>query len=203
MTTDILPIHLAHLRSSKLFLKRPTSRQSVNSHGKHLIAWEQSSKSPLLHYVGTLMRCCEAWKPIENCSDPIAFECVDFQRLSQIIVNLTRENLTEREAETSNLPWTQRERKTMHQPDAELVNVPGVKKNPCFVLVLSLMKTVIPWKTKMNQEEGFVSIGVPFSKPASRARGITSSKISCGTFKKLLTTSVGALIVPSLMNSFP
>ena len=45
------------------------------------------------------MRCCEAWKPIENCFDPISFECVDFQRLSQIIANLTRENLAEREAE--------------------------------------------------------------------------------------------------------
>ena len=53
MTTDTLPIHLAHLRSSKLFLKRPKSRQFVNSHGRHLIAWEQSSLSPLLHYVPT------------------------------------------------------------------------------------------------------------------------------------------------------
>ena len=45
------------------------------------------------------MRCCEAWKPIEDCFDPISFECVDFQRLSQIIANLTRENFAEREAE--------------------------------------------------------------------------------------------------------
>ena len=58
------------------------------------------------------MRCCEAWKPIEDCFDPISFECVDFRRLSQIIANLTRENLAEREAEISNLFWTQTEKDT-------------------------------------------------------------------------------------------
>ena len=58
------------------------------------------------------MRCCEAWKSVEGCFDPISFECVDFQRLSQIIANLTRENLAEREAEITNLPWTQTEKDT-------------------------------------------------------------------------------------------
>ena len=67
--------------------------------------------------------------------------------------------------------------------------------------MLSLMKTVIPQKTKMNQDEGFASIGDPFFKPASRARGITSTKISCGMFRKLLTISVRPLIVSNLMNS--
>ena len=56
------------------------------------------------------MRCCEAWKPIENCFDPISFECVDFQRLSQIIAKLNRENLAEREAEITNLHSTQTEK---------------------------------------------------------------------------------------------
>ena len=56
------------------------------------------------------MRCCEAWKPIANCFDPVSFECADFQRHSQIIANLTRENLAEREAETSSLPWTHTEK---------------------------------------------------------------------------------------------
>ena len=56
------------------------------------------------------MRSCYAWKPVENCFDPISFECVDFQRLSQIIANLTRENLAEREAEITNLHGTQTEK---------------------------------------------------------------------------------------------
>ena len=71
---------------------------------KHLI----SSTALRLYrnrHLATLMRCCEAWKPIENCFDPISFECVvDFQKLSQIIANLTRGNLAEREAEITNLP---------------------------------------------------------------------------------------------------
>ena len=56
------------------------------------------------------MRCCEAWTPTENCFDPISFESVDFQRLCQIIANLTRENFAERETEIANLPWTQTEK---------------------------------------------------------------------------------------------
>ena len=57
------------------------------------------------------MRCCEAWKPIEDCFDT-SFECIDFQRLSHIIANLTRETLEEREDEITNLPWTQTEKDT-------------------------------------------------------------------------------------------
>ena len=52
------------------------------------------------------MRCCEAWKPIEECFDTLSFECLDFQRPSQIFASLTRENLGTREAEVSTLPWT-------------------------------------------------------------------------------------------------
>ena len=58
------------------------------------------------------MRCCEAWKPFEDCFDTSSFERVDFQRLSQIIANLTRETLEEREAEITNVPWTQTEKDT-------------------------------------------------------------------------------------------
>ena len=55
------------------------------------------------------------------------------------------------------------------------------------------MKRAILWKTKMNQVEGFVSIGEPFSKHVLKARGITSTKIYCGMFRKLLTISVGPI----------
>ena len=66
--------------------------------------------------------------------------------------------------------------------------------------MLSQMEMVTPWKTKMNREEGFVSVGVQIFKPALKARGITNTDISCGMFRKHLTTSVGQLIVPNLMN---
>ena len=49
-------------------------------------------------------------EPVEKCFGPISFECVDFQRLSQIIAKVTRENLAEREAEITNLPRTQTEK---------------------------------------------------------------------------------------------
>ena len=111
-------------------------------------------------HLGTLMRCCEAWKPIENCFDTFSFECVDFQRPSQIIANLTCESLEEREAEITNLPWTQTEKD--NAPARCRVGQlawRAKRKKPSFVSMLSLMKTVIPWKTKMIQEEGFLSIG--------------------------------------------
>ena len=56
------------------------------------------------------MRCCEAWKLVEDCFDTLSFECIDFQRLNQIFACLTRENLEAREAEVSTLPWTQTEK---------------------------------------------------------------------------------------------
>ena len=114
------------------------------------------------------MPCCEAWKPIAKCFDPISLERVDFQRLSQIIANLTRETLEEREAEITNLPWTQTEKDTA-LARCRSTTCLTYQKNPCSALALSLMKRAIPWKTKMNQVEGFVSIGEPFSKHVSNA----------------------------------
>ena len=55
------------------------------------------------------MRCCEAWKPIEDCFGTLSFECIDYQQFGQISASLTRSNLETREAEVSTLPWTQTE----------------------------------------------------------------------------------------------
>ena len=64
-----------------------------------------------LYHLGTLMRCCKAWKPVGKCFDPISLECIDFQWLSQIVANVTRESLAELEAEIKKkLPWTQTEK---------------------------------------------------------------------------------------------
>ena len=56
------------------------------------------------------MRCCEGWKPIEDHFDTFSFECIDFQRRSQIFASLNREYLGTREAEVSTLPWIQTEK---------------------------------------------------------------------------------------------
>ena len=146
------------------------------------------------------MRCCEAWKPIENCFDLTSFESVDFQRLSQIIANFTREDLGEREAEITNLPWTQTE-KDNALARCRIGQHASRTEKTCFVSALSQMKRATPWKTMMNQAEGFMSNEDPFSKHVSKDRDITNMRISCGLFRWLLTTSVGPLIVPSLTNS--
>ena len=89
----------------------------ASSHVKHLTALGSkllTASTALQAYrkrhLGTLMRCCEAWEPVGKCFDPISFECIGFHGLGQIIANLTRENLAEREAEIRNLLWTQTEK---------------------------------------------------------------------------------------------
>ena len=89
---------------------RELSRKTPDSLGAKLLIASTALRAYRNRHLGTLMRCCEAWKPVGKCFDPISLECIDFQRLSQIIANLTRENLAEREAEITNLPWTQTEK---------------------------------------------------------------------------------------------
>ena len=91
---------------------RELSRKTPASIGAKLLIASTALRAYRNRHLGTLMRCCEAWKPIEDCFDTPSFECVDFQRLSQIIANLTRETLAEREAEITNLLWTQTEKDT-------------------------------------------------------------------------------------------
>ena len=109
-TTVSLMIRLVLSQNSKFFLKkakkqtvRELSRKSPDSTGAKLLIASTALRTYRNRHLGTLMRCCEAWKPIENCFDPISFECDDFQRHSQIVANLTRENLAEPEAEITNL----------------------------------------------------------------------------------------------------
>ena len=90
--------------------KRELSRQTPNCIGAKLKIASTALRAYRNRHLGTLMRCCEVWKPVENCFDLISFEYFDFQRLSHIIANLTRENLNEREAEITNIPWTQTEK---------------------------------------------------------------------------------------------
>ena len=163
-----------HLQNSRFSSTRPRSRRSVSSHGKtpdsigaKLLLATTALRAYRNRHLGTLMRCCEAWKPIEDCFDMSSFECIDFQRLSQIIADLSREHLEEREAEITNLPWTQTG-KTLLQPDAEVDNVFGATRNLCYLSVLSQMKRAIPWKMRMNLVEGFVNILEPFPSTCRR-----------------------------------
>ena len=92
------------LEKAKRLTIRELSRKTPDSSGAKLFIACTALRAYRNRHLGTLMRCCEGWKPIENCFEPTSFECVDFQRLCQIIANLARENLAEREAEITNLP---------------------------------------------------------------------------------------------------
>ena len=91
---------------------RELSRKTPDSIGAKLFIATTALCAYRNRHQGTLMRCCEAWKPIEDCFDTSSFECVDFPRPSQIIAILTRETLAEREAEITNHPWTQTQKDT-------------------------------------------------------------------------------------------
>ena len=104
-------------RFQNLFLKRPKkhtarelSRKAPDSLGAELLIASTALRAYRNRHLGTLMRCCEAWEPVGNCFDPNSLECIEVQKLSQIVANLTRENLEEREAEIMNLPWTPTEK---------------------------------------------------------------------------------------------
>ena len=182
--------------------KRVLSRQTPDCIGAKFLIISTALRAYRNRHLGTLMRCCEAWKPVEDCFDTSSFECIDFQRLSQIIASLTRENLEAREAEVSTLPWTQTEKDTA-LASARVDNVPGATRNLCCLSVLLQMNRAIPWRMKINLEEDFVIIGEPFSRHARKARGITNTKTFCDLSNMLLMTSVGLLIKLNLMTSAP
>ena len=99
-------------RKAKKITKRELSRQTPDCIGPMFLITSTALRAYRNRHLGTLMRCCEAWKPTEDCFDTNSFECIDFQRLSQIFASLTRENLQAHEAEVSTLPWTQTEKDT-------------------------------------------------------------------------------------------
>ena len=101
------------LNKAKKMTGRELSRQTPDCIGAKLLIASTALRVYRNRHLGTLMRCCEAWKPIEDCFDTSSSECSDFQRLSQIIANLSRETLEEHEAEVTNLPWTQTEKDTV------------------------------------------------------------------------------------------
>ena len=163
ITTDFLPIRLNALAEFKAVLAkfkkqtiRELSRKTLDSIGaKFLIvstvlhAYKKKTswdvRAMLLRHGG----------PVENCVDPISFECVDVRELCQIIANLIREHFAEREAENNESPLdTDKERPCTSQMQSWTTCL-ACQKKLCFVSMLSRIKTVmssLAWKTKMNQE---------------------------------------------------
>ena len=92
------------LHKAKKMTKRELSRQTPGCIGAKLLIASTALCAYRNRRLGTLMRCCEAWKPVEDCFDTSSFECIDFQRLSQIVASLNRGSLEAREAEVTNEP---------------------------------------------------------------------------------------------------
>ena len=95
------------LHKAKEITTRELLKQTPDCIGAKLLITSTALRAYRNRHLATLVRCCEAWKPVEDCFDTLSFECIDFQRLCQIFASLTRENLQAREAEVSTLPWTQ------------------------------------------------------------------------------------------------
>ena len=57
---------------------RELSRKIPDSVGAKLLIASTALRACRNRHLGTLMRSCEAWEAIEDCFDPISFECVQF-----------------------------------------------------------------------------------------------------------------------------
>ena len=114
-------------------------------------------------HLGTLMHCCAAWEPVGKCFDQCSVACIDFHGLSQIIVNLTRERIAEREAEIR--------KKTTPWRNADPVFVLGAPRNRCSAFTQLPKKTVTPQRMKTNLARGYAPVGVRFLRHVPRANG--------------------------------
>ena len=72
------------LHKAKKITKRELSKHTPDCIGAKLLITSTALRAHRNRHLGTLMRCCEAWKLIEDCFDTLSFECIDFQRLCQI-----------------------------------------------------------------------------------------------------------------------
>ena len=66
----------AVLEKAKKQTIRDLSRKTPGSIGAKLFVASAALRAYRNRHPGTLVRCCEAWKPIENCFDPIFFSNV-------------------------------------------------------------------------------------------------------------------------------
>ena len=98
------------LHQAQKMTQRELPRQTPDCIGAKLLITSTALRAYRNRHLGTLTRCCEAWKPIEDCFGTLSFECLDFRRLSHIFASLTRENLATRETEVSSLRCTQTEK---------------------------------------------------------------------------------------------
>ena len=122
-----------------------------------------ASRSYKIDILGHSCDVVKHWCPLEIALRHLFWIFFNFQKLSQIIANLFRENLTEREAEITSFFFdTDGERQC-----TELDIVSDVPKNLCSSCCHWWRRSHLG-KRRGIRKKAFVSIGVRFSKSASR-----------------------------------
>ena len=116
-------------------------RKTPNSQGAKLLTASTALRAYRNRHLCTLMHSCEACQPVGKCFDQWSFECIDFHGLTQIVASLTRERITEREAEIRNPPLDTDGKRQRLGEVADLVFAPGVPRSRCSVFTKLLMKT--------------------------------------------------------------
>ena len=191
------------LEKAKTQTVRELSRKTHGSLGVKLLTASTVLRAYRNRHLGALMHCCEAWEPVGKCFDQCSFECIDFHGLSQIIASLTRERIAEREAEYVTSLALAKCRFDLRawrskKPMLCLHSITDEDGHP-----LLPVKTATLWKMKTNRAGYYVNIGVRYLRRVLKASGTVATRLSCDTFRKLLTTYVGKLTEMNLMNSWP
>ena len=188
------------LHKTKKITKRELSKQTPDCIGTKLLITSTALRAYRNRHLGTLMRCCEAWTPIDNCFDTLSFECIEFQRLYQMFARLSRENQETRETEVSTHPWTQTEKDIAL---ARCRNGQRAWRNKKLVLTLSAVTDEEGDLLENEDESGtrLCEYWAPFAKHARKARGIINMMRFCDMFNKLMMPSIGLLIRLSLTTS--
>ena len=120
------------------------------------------------------MRCCEAWKPLEDCFDTLSFECIDFQRICHIFASFTRENLATHETEVSPFPCTETE-KDIALARCRSSHRAWRNKKPVVTLSAVTDEDRHPFQ-KGQSGRRLLECGELFAKHARKARGTFNMK---------------------------
>ena len=189
------------LEKVKRLTIRELSRKTPDSIGSKLLIVSTALRVYRNRHLGTLMGCCVRHGSLLKIA-LIRFllnmlTSSDSDRSSRFLLVKILRNAKLK----SRISVGHRQKKTMLETDAEVDNVLGVTKK----LVLSLSAVTNeedhPWENEDESGRILCEYWGTFSKHVSKCRDIINLRIFNDLFEKLLTTSAGPLIRPSLTNS--
>ena len=98
------------LHKAKKMTKLELSRQTPDCIGAKFLITSTALHAYRNRHLGTLMRCCDAWKPLKIALTHFLSSVLTSSDFARIFASLTRQHLAERETEITNLPCTQTEK---------------------------------------------------------------------------------------------